>query len=35
MSHDIVDSVSGHRRPVELSHRLVIAGGIEGQFAQN
>jgi hypothetical protein len=33
MSHDIVEPVSGHRRPAELFHPLVIAARIEGQLA--
>jgi hypothetical protein len=35
MSHDIVDSVSGDRRPVGLCDPLVIASWVKDQVAKD
>jgi hypothetical protein len=35
MSHDIVESVSGHRRPADVLYPLVIAARVEGQLTED
>jgi hypothetical protein len=35
MSHDIVESVSGHRRATDLLYPLVIAARVEGQLTKD
>jgi hypothetical protein len=35
MSHDIVESVSGHRRAADVLHALVITARVEGQLTED